>query len=127
MHRTFSLITATVLALSLAGTADAASCKDQATGKFIKCPAATASATTGGYALDAKGHCHDAKGKMAKKAMCAGQTASTSTTTMTAPAATGGTTTTTTTTASSSAGGPHCTKGKRCGNACISVKDVCHK
>ena len=25
------------------------------------------------------------------------------------------------------AGGPHCVKGKRCGNACISVKLICHK
>ncbi len=127
MNRTLSLITAAMLALSLAGTANAASCKDPTTGKFIKCPAASASATMGGYTLDAKGNCHDAKGKMAKKSLCAGQSASATTTTTAQANAAGGTTTTTTTTASSSAGGPHCTKGKRCGNTCISVKDVCHK
>lgn len=127
MHRILSLIATAAVALSLAGTANAASCKDPATGKFIKCPAASASTATGGYTLDAKGNCHDARGKMAKKSMCAGQTASATTSTTTAPNTAGGATTTTTTTASSSTGGPHCTKGKRCGNACISVKDVCHK
>ena len=127
MHRTLGLIVTVAFAFSLAGTAGAASCKDPATGKFIKCPAtAAAPAAAGGYTLDAKGHCHDAKGKMAKKSMCAGQSTTTSNT---APAPGGGATTTTTTSTAtaSSTGGPHCTKGKRCGNACISVKDVCHK
>ena len=45
-------------------------CRD-AKGKFIKCSAAAAApAATSGYKLDTKGNCHDAKGKMAKKAMC---------------------------------------------------------
>lgn len=87
MHRTFSLIAAAAVALSLAGAAGVAPCKDPTTGKFIKCPPATASApgaaasaAAGGYTLDAKGHCHDSKGKMAKKSMCSGAaTATTST------------------------------------------------
>ena len=127
MHRILSLIAAAALALSVAGTADAAACKDPATGKFIKCAAAATPAPTGGYTLDAKGKCHDAKGKMAKKSMCAGSATATTST----PTPTGGTAitsaTTTTMAASSSTSGPQCKKGKRCGNACIPVKDVCHK
>ncbi|MFI5268977.1 MAG: hypothetical protein ACHQ7M_16500 [Chloroflexota bacterium] len=118
MRRTFTLFATAAFVLSLAGVADAAACKD-AKGKFTKCPVAEASAS---YTLDAKGNCHDAKGKMAKKTMCAAST--TTTATATAPAGGSAMASTTTTAA---AGGPKCVKGKRCGNACISVKDVCHK
>ena len=126
MRTALALIAALGLALS-AGSAGAKPCHD-ASGKFVKCTAPAATTTTaspaaGGYTLDAKGNCHDATGKMAKKALCSGAT-TTSTTTATLPSRGVVTTTSTTTTAT---GGPHCTKGKRCGNACISVKDVCHK
>jgi hypothetical protein len=39
-------------------------------GHFIKCGAAAPMSPMAGYKLDAKGKCHDAKGKMAKKEMC---------------------------------------------------------
>lgn len=120
MRTALTFLATMVLALGLANAAAAAPCKDAA-GKFTKCPAAAAA--TADYSLDAKGNCHDAKGKMAKKSLCAAAPAASA---VAAPAAaTASTTTKTTTTASS--GGPNCTKGKRCGNACISVKDVCHK
>jgi hypothetical protein len=77
MRRTPILLATAAFALSLAGFADAAPCKD-AKGKFTKCPPAAA-----------------------------------------APAAMAS--------AAAKAGGPNCKKGKRCGNACISMKDVCHK
>jgi hypothetical protein len=53
--------------------------------------------------IDAKGHCHDAKGKMAPMSVCK-------------PAA-----------PDVAAKPKQCKKGKPCGNTCISVKDVCHK
>jgi hypothetical protein len=53
--------------------------------------------------IDAKGHCHDAMGKMAPMSVCK-------------PAA-----------AAPAANPKQCKKGKPCGNTCISVKDVCHK
>lgn len=55
--------------------------------------------------VDAKGHCHDAKGKMAPMSVCK-------------PAKP--TTTTTTTT-------KQCKTGKPCGNTCIAKDKVCHK
>ncbi len=59
--------------------------------------ASTASAQT----IDAKGNCHDAKGKMAKMEVCK-------------PAAVPAT------------GGPNCKKGKPCGKTCIAMDKVCH-
>jgi hypothetical protein len=84
-----ALVSATI-ALSLAGSADAASCRD-AKGKYVKCPAPAAAASSSGKSAAA-------------------------TTTSATPAAT-----------TSTGAGPNCKKGKRCGNACISVKDTCHK
>jgi len=55
--------------------------------------------------IDAKGRCHDAKGRMAAMSVCKPSAAAATTTK--AP--------------------PKCVKGKLCGNTCISVKDVCHK
>jgi hypothetical protein len=55
MIRTIALITALTVALA-AGAADAKSCKDPKTGKFIKCPVPAA----------APKHCRDAKGKFIK-------------------------------------------------------------
>jgi hypothetical protein len=49
--------------------------------------------------MDAKGHCHDAKGKMAPMSVCQ-------------PAA--------------PAKAPQCKKGKACGNTCIAKDKVCH-
>lgn len=120
MRRTLTILATAAFFLSLAGAADAAACKD-AKGKFTKCPAPAAASAS--YSLDAKGNCHDAKGKMAKKTMCG--TASTPATAA-APASTGAMASPAPST-SMAAGGPNCKKGKRCGNACISVKDVCHK
>ena len=54
-----------------------------------------------GQTIDAKGHCHDAKGKMAKMEVCK-------------PAA------------APAAGAPNCKKGKPCGNTCIAKDKVCH-
>jgi hypothetical protein len=119
MRRTFTLLATAAFALSLAGFADAAPCKD-AKGKFTKCPAAQVSAS---YNLDAKGNCHDPQGKMAKKSMCSANPPAAP-----APAATPASTGAMASAAPiASAGGPNCKKGKRCGNTCISVKDVCHK
>jgi len=55
--------------------------------------------------IDAKGKCHDAKGKMAAMSVCKPAAA---------PAA-------------SAAPAKNCKKGKPCGNTCIAMKDVCHK
>lgn len=122
MRRTLSILSTAALVLSLASTADAAACKD-AKGKFIKC-AATAPAS-GSYSLDARGNCHDATGKMAKKAMCGSATPPAAPPAMrAAPPAIPSRASAVPTTV---AGGPNCKKGKRCGNTCISVKDVCHK
>jgi hypothetical protein len=120
MRRALPLIAIIAIAISMAGTVDAGICKD-AKGKFMKCPAPAAASAS--YTLDAKGNCHDAKGKMAKKAMCAGAV---TTTAAVAPASTFPKVSSTTT-AMASGSGPICRKGKRCGNACISVKDTCHK
>ncbi len=65
--------------------------------------ASTASAQT----LDAKGKCHDAKGKMAAMSVCKAATAP-----ATGPAA---------------SGAPNCKKGKPCGHSCIAMNKVCHK
>lgn len=51
--------------------------------------------------IDAKGHCHDAKGKMAAMSVCK-------------PAA-------------APVKAPNCKKGKPCGNSCIAMDKVCHK
>ena len=117
MLRAFTLIATAAFALSLASGADAASCRD-AKGKFMKCPTAEASAS---YSLDAKGNCHDAKGKMAKKTLCAAAPGAPS------AAASTGAMASLASPSTAAAGGPQCKKGKRCGNSCISVKDVCHK
>ncbi len=66
-------------------------------------------------AADAAGGCRDAKGKFVKCPTPAAAAAKP------ASATTGGSA------AAPSTGGPNCKKGKRCGNACISVNDVCHK
>lgn len=58
--------------------------------------AGSASAQT----VDAKGHCHDAKGRMAAMSVCK-------------PAAT--------------TAAKQCKTGKLCGNACIAKDKVCHK
>jgi len=99
-------------------------CRDN--GKFVaasmcKTAPAPAAAASGSYTLDAKGNCHDAKGKMAKKSLCAGASAASTP----PPAVT--TTTKTESTRTASATVKHCTKGKPCGKTCISVNDVCHK
>lgn len=135
MKRILSVVAVAAVITGLgAGIAEAKACKDPATGKFMKCaaeataaPATTTAAAAGGYSLDAGGRCRDAKGRMAKKGLCAGQTV-TATTKAVTPADGGGSTVVkSTTTTSVTSDGPHCVKGKRCGNACISVKDVCHK
>lgn len=122
MRRTLSILATAALVLSLAGTADAAACKD-AKGKFIKC--AAAAPASGSYSLDARGNCHDATGKMAKKAMCGSATPPAAPPAL--PAAPAKTSSRASAMPSPVAGGPDCKKGKRCGNTCISVKDVCHK
>ena len=63
--------------------------------------ASTASAQT----IDAKGKCHDAKGRMAAMSVCKPAAS---------PMASAGT-------------AKKCVKGKPCGNTCISMKDTCHK
>jgi hypothetical protein len=68
MSKTLALVIA--LAVSATAAQAAEKCRD-AKGKFMKCPPAAAAAPASGYKLDAKGNCHDPKGKMAKKAMCA--------------------------------------------------------
>jgi hypothetical protein len=60
--------------------------------------ATSASAQT----IDAKGKCHDAKGKMAAMSVCK-------------PAA-----------APAASKAPNCKKGKACGGACIAMSDTCH-
>lgn len=62
---------------------------------------ALAAGSASAQKIDAKGHCHDAKGKMAAMSVCKA-------------------TTTTTTT-------KQCKTGKPCGNACIAKDKVCHK
>ena len=124
MRRILTWISTAAFILSVAGFANAAApCKD-AKGKFIKCPAAEAAVT---YTLDAKGNCHGAKGKLAPKSMCSGAATAASATTSGAPASATSPSKAVASTRSASTGGPNCTKGKRCGNACISVKEVCHK
>ncbi len=115
MRRTLTLLATLAFAVSMAGAADAAACKD-AKGKFTKCPAPAAAS----YTLDAKGNCHDAKGKMAKKTLCP------ATTTTTAPAAGAMSSKTTTTTPAASSGAPNCKKGKPCGKTCIAKDKECH-
>lgn len=62
---------------------------------------ALAATSVSAQTLDAKGHCHDAKGKMAKMEVCKPA----------APAA---------------AAAPNCKKGKPCGKTCIAKDKVCH-
>lgn len=52
--------------------------------------------------IDAKGHCHDAKGKMAAMSVCKPTVTATTTT-------------------------KQCKTGKPCGNSCIPKDKVCHK
>jgi len=133
MHRIVSFLAAFALTVSLADMALAAQCKD-ASGKFVKCPAASATAASAApassaYTLDAKGKCRDAKGKMAKMSLCGGAAATTSATGSAAPAAASTTTNKTTQAAAagSAAGHPQCKKGKPCGDSCIAMDKVCHK
>ena len=67
MTKTLSLVIA--LALSTTAAQAAQQCRD-AKGKFMKCPVAAAAPAAHKYTLDAKGNCHDEKGRMAKKGMC---------------------------------------------------------
>ena len=96
-----ALMLALILALS-AGAAEAKSCKDSKTGKSIKCPPGAASVGIETHSLESgSGAPHDAQtGLPSGKRQHSPITVTK---------------------------GPHCTKGKACGNACISVKDVCHK
>jgi hypothetical protein len=121
MRAILTLLTTLTFTVSLAGAADAAACKD-AKGKFTKCPAPAAASAS--YALDGRGNCHDAKGKMSKKSMCAAVATAMPATAAAVPASAREAASPMSTLL---AGGPNCKKGKRCGNACISVKDVCHK
>jgi hypothetical protein len=71
---TTSHSTATTITPPMASPAAAKAerCRDDK-GHFMKCGAVSSAAPmspAGGYKLDAKGNCHDVKGKMAKKAMC---------------------------------------------------------
>ncbi len=63
---------------------------------------------------DAASSCRDSKGKFIK---CPAASAPAASATSAAKPAS----------ATASSSGPNCKKGKRCGNACISVNDVCHK
>ena len=75
--------------------------------------AAIALSLAGG--ADAASSCRDAKGKFVK---CPAPAAAASVAGKPASA---------TAAAGTPATGPVCKKGKRCGNACISLKDTCHK
>jgi len=71
MRSSLILIAAVMLATSAAAAPakDAAGkCRDN--GKFVAATLCAAKPAAGAYKLDAKGNCHDAKGKMAKKALC---------------------------------------------------------
>jgi hypothetical protein len=61
---------------------------------------ALAAGSVSAQTIDAKGNCHDAKGKMAKMEVCK-------------PAA-------------PAAGAPNCKKGKPCGKTCIAMDKICH-
>jgi hypothetical protein len=66
------------------------------------------------------GQCRDAKGKYVKCPAAASDAGK--------PAAASASSAGKSASAATSAGaGPNCKKGKRCGNACISVHDTCHK
>ena len=114
MRKTFAFLVTAAFALSLAGGASAAACKDEK-GKFTKCPAPAAAA-----APAKAGPCKDDKGKFTK---CPA-TGAAANVAATAPAAAAKSSKSS---MSSAADGPLCKKGKRCGNACISVNDTCHK
>jgi hypothetical protein len=121
MRRLITLIATIAFAVSMSGSADAAACKD-AKGKFTKCPAPAAASAS--FTLDAKGNCHDAKGKMAKKTMCAAPAGASATAmASSAPMATAGGSAG----AMATGGAPNCKKGKPCGHSCIAVDKVCHK
>lgn len=99
MRTALSFIAAAAFALSLAGSADAAkSCRDDK-GHFAKC-AAAAAGNGGSSKSPAASYATPATAAAAPTAAAAMRTPS---------------------------GGPQCKKGKRCGNSCISVRDVCHK
>jgi hypothetical protein len=61
---------------------------------------ALAAGSASAQTLDAKGKCHDAKGRRAAMSVC---------------------------TPTALKKSPNCKKGKLCGNSCISAKDVRHK
>ena len=71
--KTTSTKTETATTAPAGATSTTTKCRDDK-GHFMKCgvapAAASAKADAGPYKLDAKGKCHDAKGKMAKKEMC---------------------------------------------------------
>lgn len=113
MRQLMPIFTAFVLALAIAGGADAAAkCKDPATGKFIKCPPAAAATVP-----TPPKQCKDPKtGKFIKCPSAAAASVPAPPAPAAAlpgPVATGG--------------HPHCVKGKVCGNACIAQNKVCHK
>jgi len=62
MHRALATIAGFALALAVAGAADAKSCKDPKTGKFIKCPPAAAATVTTPPAAAEHGKPHCVKG-----------------------------------------------------------------
>ena len=74
--------------------------------------AAFAASLAGG--ANAADKCRDASGKFTKCPAAAASAAKPASATAGSASASAG-------------GGPVCKKGKRCGNACISVKDTCHK
>ena len=127
MRRLLTVIATLAFAISMAGAADAAACKD-AKGKFTKCPAPAAASAS--YTLDAKGKCHDAKGKMSAKSNCPAASpmaaSPTATTTQKSTSAPAGTSTSGSAMASTG-GAPNCKKGKACGHSCIAMDKVCHK
>ncbi|THD74360.1 MAG: hypothetical protein E7812_18735 [Phenylobacterium sp.] len=62
---------------------------------------ALAAGSASAQKIDAKGHCHDAKGKMASMSVCKP--------------------------ADAAKKAPNCKKGKPCGGSCIAMDKVCHK
>ena len=98
-----TLILVAIAALAFTSIADAKSCKDPTTHKFVKCPAAAAAAAAKPMTMPM------VKGKGKDKDV----------TTASTPVATK--------TASGAGKAPHCVKGKACGNSCIKMSDVCHK
>ena len=110
MKKSSILIAALAFALSLAGAADAKSCKD-AKGKFTKCPPAAAAAPAAKTAPVANSTPVTAPAPTAKAAPC--RDAKGKFTKCPAPVAV--------------AHHPDCKKGKPCGDSCIAKEKVCHK